>query len=126
VLGLLILGQLHARLTVAGQADSGTLRAIGVVPRQLTAVGLARAALIGGVGAVLTVVLAVAVSPVFPVGLARIAEPHPGIDADWTALLLGAGGVLVARSAWPPGRPGGRRRSGRAWRRADCPSRRCT
>ncbi|MFZ0165265.1 MAG: hypothetical protein WAL12_16920, partial [Trebonia sp.] len=60
MLGLLILGQLHARLTAADQADSGTLRAIGVVPRQLTAAGLARAALIGGVGAVLTVVLAVA------------------------------------------------------------------
>ncbi|MGB6618443.1 MAG: hypothetical protein WBE95_30525, partial [Trebonia sp.] len=90
VLGVLILGQLHARLTAADQADSGTLRAIGVVPRQLTAAGLARAALIGGVGAVLTVVLAVAASPVFPVGLAGIAEPHPGIDADWTALLLGA------------------------------------
>jgi ABC-type lipoprotein release transport system permease subunit len=104
VLGLLILGQLHARLTAADQADSGTLRAIGVMPRQLTAAGLARAALIGGVGAVLTVVLAVAASPVFPVGLAGIAEPHPGIDADWTALLLGAGGVLVATvgvAAWP-------------------------
>ena len=75
-----------------------------MVPRQLTAAGLARAALIGGVGAVLTVVLAVAASPVFPVGLAGIAEPHPGIDADWTALLLGAGGVLVATvgvAAWP-------------------------
>ena len=103
VLGLLILGQLHARLTGAEQADSGTLRAIGLVPRQLTA-GLLRAALIGGVGAALAVVLAVAVSPVFPVGLAGVAEPHPGIDADWAALLLGAGGVLVATigvAAWP-------------------------
>ena len=104
VLGLLILGQLHARLTTAEQADSGTLRAIGVVPRQLVTAGLARAALIGGAGAVLTVTLAVAISPVFPVGLAGIAEPHPGIDADWTALLLGVGGVLVATvgvAAWP-------------------------
>jgi hypothetical protein len=128
ILGLLILGQLHARLTAADQGDSGTLRAIGVVPRQLTAAGLVRAALIGGVGAVLTVVLAVAASPVFPVGLAGIAELHAGIDADWTALLLGAGGVLVATvgvAAWPRGRPGGRRRSRQA-RRACCPSRGCT
>ncbi len=104
VLGLLILGQLHGRLTAAEQADSGTLRAIGVAPRQLAAAGLARAALIGGVGAALTVIMAVAVSPVFPVGLAGLAEPHPGIDADWAALLLGAGGVLVATvgvAAWP-------------------------
>ena len=46
VLGLLILGQLHARLTAVEQADFlGTLRAIGAVPRQLAAAGLARAAL---------------------------------------------------------------------------------
>jgi putative ABC transport system permease protein len=104
VLGLLILGQLHARLTGADQADSGTLRALGVVPRQLAVAGLARAALIGGVGAVLAVATAIAISPVFPVGLAGTAEPYPGIDADWTALLLGAGGVLVATvgvAAWP-------------------------
>ena len=104
VLCLLILGQLQARLTAAEQADFGTLRAVGAVPRQLAAAGLARAALIGGAGAVVTVILAVAVSPVFPVGLAGIAEPHPGIDADWTALLIGAGGVLAATvgvAAWP-------------------------
>ena len=121
MLGLLILGQLHARLTAAEQADSGTLRAIGVVPRQLAAAGLARAALIGGVGAVLTVIMAVAVSPVFPVGLAGIAEPHPGIDADWAALLLGAGGVLVATvgvAAWPAWRAAA---GASADRRAGCP-----
>lgn len=69
------------------------------VPGQLTATGLARAALIGAVGAALAVATAVAVSPVFPVGLAGIAEPHPGVDADWMALLLGAGGVLAATVA---------------------------
>jgi len=104
VLGLLIVGQLHARLTAVEQEESGTLRALGVVPRQIAAAGLARAALIGGAGAVLTVIVAVAVSPVFPVGLGGIAEPHPGLDADWAALLLGTGGVLVATvgvAGWP-------------------------
>lgn len=116
VLGLLILGQLHARLTAGEQADFGTLRAIGVVPGQLTLAGLARAALIGGVGAVVALVLAVAVSPVFPVGLAGIAEPHPGVDADWTVLLAGAGGVLaatVAVAAWPAWRAAARTATGR-------------
>jgi ABC-type lipoprotein release transport system permease subunit len=103
-LGLLILGQLHARLTYSESADFGALRGIGAVPGQLTATGLARAALIGGAGAALAVATAVAASPVFPVGLAGIAEPHPGVHADWTALLLGACGVLVATvgvAAWP-------------------------
>jgi hypothetical protein len=113
VLALLILGQLHARLTAEEQADFGTLRAIGVVPRQLTAAGLVRAALIGGAGAVLALAVAVAVSPVFPVGLAATAEPHPGVDADWSVLSLGAAGVLaatVAVAAWP------------AWRAAQVPA----
>jgi putative ABC transport system permease protein len=113
VLALLILGQLHARLTAEEQADFGTLRAIGVVPRQLTAAGLVRAALIGGAGAVLALAVAVAVSPMFPVGLAAIAEPHPGVDADWLVLSPGAVGVLavtVALAAWP------------AWRAAQVPA----
>ena len=104
VLGLLIVGQLEARLTYIESADFGTFRAMGAVPGQLTASGLARAAMIGGAGAVLAMVVAVAMSPVFPVGLAGIAEPAPGIDADWTALLLGACGVVVATvgvAAWP-------------------------
>ena len=126
VLGLLILGQLHARLADGESADFGALRGLGVVPGQLTATGLARAALIGGAGAVLAVATAVAISPVFPVGLAGIAEPHSGVDADWTALLLGA--------CWRAGR---HRRRGRVAGLAGgagrgrcggsgCPSRGCT
>ena len=57
--------------------------------RQLLAAALSRAALIGaGAGAVGTA-LAVALSLVFPVGLAAIAEPHPGIDADPLVLTAG-------------------------------------
>ena len=36
--------------------------------------------------------------------------PYPGIDADWTALLLGPAVCWSPPSAWPRGRPGGRRR----------------
>ena len=50
-----------------------------------------------GLGAsVLGVVLAVALSPLLPVGLARIADPSPGVHADLTALAVG---VLVTLSA---------------------------
>jgi hypothetical protein len=39
-----------------------------------------------------------------PIGAARLAEPDPGVSADW--LVLSAGAViivvlLVARAAWP-------------------------
>ena len=65
--------------------------------------------LIGGAGAVLALALAIAVSPLFPVGLAAIAEPSPGVDADWPVLALGMAGVVVAVTccaAWPAWRAG--------------------
>ena len=104
LLGLLILGQLLARLTVVESASYGALRAVGMSPAQLTAAGLVRAAMIGAAGAVLAAVLALAASPLFPVGLAGIAEPHPGIHADWLVLGLGMAGVVIAAvscAAWP-------------------------
>jgi ABC-type lipoprotein release transport system permease subunit len=104
VLGLLIIGQLLARLAGTGSASLGTLRAVGMNPAQLTTVGLVRAGMIGSAGAVIAAAIAIATSPVFPVGLAGIAEPYPGFDADWTALLLGMLGVVAATvccAAWP-------------------------
>ncbi len=104
VLGLLILGQLLARLTVLESASFGALRAVGISPAQLTAAGLIRAALIGSAGAVIAAVLALAASPLFPVGLAAVAELHPGVDADWLVLGLGMAGVVIAAvscAAWP-------------------------
>jgi FtsX-like permease family len=103
-IGLLIVGQLLARLTVLEASGYGALRAIGMNQRQLLTVGLCRAALIGAAAAGSALILAVALSPVFPLGLARIAEPHPGIEADWPTLALGAmGAVLVTVGcAWGP------------------------
>ena len=104
VLALLILSQLLARLSFLESASFGALRAVGMSRAQLAAAGLLRAAAIGAAAALLTVLLAVAASPLFPVGLARIAEPDPGIDADGLALGLGMIGVVVATvlcGAWP-------------------------
>ena len=104
LLGLLILAQLIARLTAVESAGYAALRSVGMSPAQLTAAGLARAALIGLVGGMVAVVVAVAASPVFPVGLAGIAEPRPGFAADWTVLSLGLLGVTAATcicAAWP-------------------------
>jgi len=104
LLGLLILGQLLARLTVLESASYAALRAVGMSSAQLTAAGLIRAALIGAAAAVLAGALALAASPLFPVGLAAIAEPHPGLNADWLVLGLGMAGVVIAAvscAAWP-------------------------
>jgi putative ABC transport system permease protein len=104
LLGLLILAQLIARFTAVESAGYAALRSVGMSPAQLTAAGLARAALIGLAGGLVAVVVALAASPVFPVGLAGVAEPYPGFAADWPVLGLGLAGVMVAScgcAAWP-------------------------
>jgi hypothetical protein len=104
LLGLLILAQLLARLTAVESADYPVLRSLGISPAQLTVAGLVRAALIGGTGGLIAMAVALAASPVFPVGLAGIAEPWPGFAADWTVLGLGLLGVTAATcccAAWP-------------------------
>ena len=114
VVGLLVFGQLLARQTALESADFGVRRALGMTAGQLTAVGVARAALIGAAGAVLAAALAVAASPLFPVGLAAEAEPHPGFRADWAVLALGMAGVaaaVVGCGAWPAARAASWRRT---------------
>jgi ABC-type lipoprotein release transport system permease subunit len=102
---LAVIAQAMARQAATERADHPALSALGVRPRQLTAAALARALLIGVVGAAGAVLLAVLVSPLTPVGEARIAVPSPGtMSFDLVALPLGALAVLVAViavSAWP-------------------------
>ena len=104
VIGLLIVGQLLARLTFLEAGEYGSLRAAGMSRAQLMAVCLVRAAAIGAAGGLMAAALGVALSPLLPVGLAGVAEPHPGIDADVPALAAGlAAAILVttACAAWP-------------------------
>jgi ABC-type antimicrobial peptide transport system permease subunit len=77
VIGLLIVGQLLARLTFLEAAQYGTLRALGMSRAQLLTACLGRAAMTGAAGGLIAVGLGVALSPLLPVGLARVAEPHP-------------------------------------------------
>ena len=108
VIGLLIVGQLLARLTFLEAAEYGTLRALGMSRAQLMTAGLGRAAAIGAAGGVIAAVLGVVLSPLLPVGLAGVAEPHPGIDADVPVLAAGLLTAVLAAAgcaAWPGGRP---------------------
>jgi len=104
VIGLLIVGQLLARLSFLEATGYGTLRALGMSRGQLMTACLVRAAAIGAAGGIIAAVLGVALSPLLPVGLARVAEPHPGIDADLLILAAGlAAAILIttACAAWP-------------------------
>jgi FtsX-like permease family len=96
VAGAAIFGQALGRQTFLESAEHPALRALGFAPRQLIAVGVLRAAVIGAVGAVVAVVISVLLSPLSPVGLARAAEPSPGVAVDVPAEILGVAGLLVA------------------------------
>jgi ABC-type lipoprotein release transport system permease subunit len=104
VIGLLIVGQLLARLSFLEATEYGTLRALGIRRAQLMTGCLGRAVAIGAAGGLIGAVLALALSPLLPVGLARVAEPHPGVDADVPVLAAGlAAAILVTTgcAAWP-------------------------
>ena len=89
-----IVGQSLARQTYLDSADLPTLWALGFSRVQLFLLGIARAAIIGTAAACVVVPFAVLLSPLTPVGLARIAEPDPGFAVD--AVPLGLGAALVA------------------------------
>ena len=104
LVALAILSQALARQTYLDSVELPTLRAIGMSRRQLFGLGISRATVIGLVAAVASVLVAILLSPLTPVGLARLAEPHPGVWIDGLVLMTGAALVsllTVAASALP-------------------------
>ena len=98
-----VVGQSLARQVELGATDDPVLRALGMTTGQVVAVALVRAAMVAAAGAVLAIGVAVALSPLTPVGLARQAEPHPGVAVNAAVLGLGALAIaafVVVRS-WP-------------------------
>ncbi len=91
---LVIGGQMVARLVRRNADDAAVLRVLGAGPIMTAADGLLGT--VGGLvgGALLAVAVAVALSPLAPIGAVRPVYPDPGIAFDWT--VLGAGfAVLV-------------------------------
>ena len=93
LVAVLICGQLLARFTALESTEYPVLSALGMGVRERFTLGALRAVAIGAVGMVIAVVLASALSPIFPTGLARTAEPDPGLRVD--GLVLGVGGIAV-------------------------------
>jgi hypothetical protein len=92
---LAILWQSLARQTFLDSAELPTLWALGMSRAQLVALGILRAAIIGVTAACVVVPVAVLLSPLTPIGLARIAEPDPGLAVDALPLVLGVLSVLL-------------------------------
>jgi ABC-type lipoprotein release transport system permease subunit len=90
LVGGVVVAQVARRQIVARTAEDATLRALG-----LTAADRVWAATLPvGLGAAVTLLtaplVAVAVSPAFPIGRARRIEPFPGVDVDLVVLVPGA------------------------------------
>ena len=96
---LLIAGQAISRALWADGEDLNVLRALGADP--LTVTCDAVFGLLGAVvlGATLAVVLAVALSPLAPLGPARQVDRTPGFALDWTVLGVGFAVLAVGLSA---------------------------
>ena len=94
IAGLAVVGQALGRQAVVEGETYDTLAALGVGSRQLAALGLARTGAVALAGAAGAVVLAAVLSPLTPVGEARLAEPSTGFAFD--GLVLGLGAVAVA------------------------------
>lgn len=92
---VLVVGQALARHTELPAAEVSALVAVGMDRSQLRRLTLVRGALIGALGAVGAVLVAVALSPRFPMGLARLADPDPGIRVDALVYSVGALGIVA-------------------------------
>ncbi len=102
VVGGALVGQALVRAVTAGGAELPTWRAIGA-DRKVVVGGLVfPAALTAVVGVVTALVVAVALSPRFPIGVARRYELDVGLHADWFVLGLAvvALAVVVFLTAW--------------------------
>jgi hypothetical protein len=97
---VLIVGQAAARLLATASPDTLALAALGMTRRQLTSARLSEVAAAAAAGAIMAAGVAVAASPLMPIGAARLAEPNPGVSADVTVLAAGATAIVVLLVAW--------------------------
>ena len=103
---LIVLQTLIRQLHVEGAVDDPTLSALGLTHGQLFAKTMARGLVLLTGGAIGAVVIMYLLSPLLPVGIARLADPHLGFAFDPTVAILGAvlfvaiALLVIAPSAW--------------------------
>jgi len=102
--GAAVVGQALSRTRRVESEDFPILQALGLGRSGLVGLGMASTLLVGLVGAAGALALAFALSPLAPVGDARLAEPSSGLRFDGSVLLLGAVAtvvVVLALGVWP-------------------------
>ena len=104
LVGLAVVGQALARQSIVEGEDYPTLAALGADRRQLVTLATARNLAVALTGAAGAVLVATALSPIAPLGEARIAETSTGVSLDPLVLSLGVLAivlVVVALGIWP-------------------------
>jgi ABC-type lipoprotein release transport system permease subunit len=91
---LVLVGQALARQIALESSEHPLLLSLGMTHRQLFALGMMRIAPVSLAAGALAFGIAVALSPLAPIGVARWAEPNPGLALD--APLVGGGAVATA------------------------------
>jgi ABC-type antimicrobial peptide transport system permease subunit len=84
-----------ARDASGSKSDQSTLSALGLTPGERVLILEIRVLLVLAGGLLVALVSAIALSPLFPIGIARRAEPTPGLSVDGRVLGLGLGTIAV-------------------------------
>jgi hypothetical protein len=103
--GLAVVGQGLGRQSIVESEEYPKLVALGLPRRQLIVLGTTRNLMVALAGAAGAVLVALALSPLAPVGEARLAEPSPGFAFDPLVLLLGALASVGGRGPGPVALP---------------------
>ena len=98
--GLLLALQAMARLLHTRDPDLDVMRALGATPAMTVSDGLIVALSAVVVGSMLAASVAVALSPLSPVGPARAVYPTRGVAFDWTVVGLGILVLIVILGAF--------------------------
>jgi len=95
-IALVITTQALSRQAFFEATDDEVLRALGMTRGQRRRLSQSRTALVAAGTAVGATFVAIALSPLTPVGISRRAEPHPGLAVNVAALAVGAVAIAVA------------------------------
>jgi len=95
LIAVAIIGQLLSRQLILDAAEYPILRALGMTRARLVVLSLARMAVLTLAGAVIAVTVAIAASPLMPIGAARLAEPNPGVEVNLAILAAGFAAIVL-------------------------------
>ncbi|MGZ4691483.1 MAG: FtsX-like permease family protein [Acidimicrobiia bacterium] len=87
--GAVAIGVVLTREIAQGSRDHPALLALGAARRTRIAISMLPACFVAVGGGLVVAAVAVAVSPILPIGIARRADPNPGFHVDWAVLGLG-------------------------------------